>query len=671
MSRISPSFKTPLIRSAASLVFRRERLLFVAWCSLLTLLAYGRSLTLPFFFDDFVHLPFVDGHTFGAIWQTAGDLAYYRPLNFALWKGLHALAGRHVPLLYHHLNLLLHLANALLVGALAARLWTVKGAPNDSRRAYLASTLFLLYPMSYQAVPWVGSLSHLLVTFLILGGVAVYCRMRQTGNLWYAALSLLAGLLALFTHENGVLLAPLLLLVIVSDPGTTGAGWRQWTRPLLWLLPLIAWFPIWRTAPKAAGDLSFNGAEALLQNSAYFVQGIAYPLTWLGGRLARSTGVNDLLLVLLLSGVALAVAVAVQWFGGAGRRSILPWLWCGLALSPAILFLSFDYVINGPRLFMLAAVGIAWLWADVILLALRCGRRCPIVTAFVVALTLVVAGQNLLFIGERLELHRLLGTAVDQAVAVTGAANEAGDQAVIINFPSWMAPPQPTFAIGHEGVLFWPDYVPPANLVTVHSGRPARLSFVRVEAIRPHMPYLYQPAGSAPDWPSLAGGRQQLFVADYGTAAVSLRPAGRFGVAVVADPPLATFFDERGEAAAYLLAAGLSRAASGLELRLTWQVAQPLPDVTVFVHLLDGGLLVHQADGDPLAGSYPFSQWTAALPVEDVRWFETTAVPEAILVGLYSRLHGDRLVAARADGDLWPDGAVSLELLLTDVPVPE
>jgi hypothetical protein len=119
------------------------------------------------------------------------------------------------------------------------------------------------------------------------------------------------------------------------------------------------------------------------------------------------------------------------------------------------------------------------------------------------------------------------------------------------------------------------------------------------------------------------------------------------------------------------MAAEATRVESGLELRLTWQVAQPLPDVTVFVHLLEEGRLAHQADGDPLAGSYPFSQWTVALPVEDVRWLETTAGPEAILVGLYNRLGGERLVAVRADGDRWPDGAVSLELLLTDVPAPE
>jgi hypothetical protein len=670
VSSFSPPFMTSFFSSVANLATRQKRLLLVAWCSLLTLLAYGPALTLPFFFDDFVHLPFVDGHTFGAIWQTAGDLAYYRPLNFALWKGLHELVGRHDPFLYHALNLLLHLVNGLLVGALAACLWPEEQSPYGSPRAYLASTLFLLYPMSYQAVPWVGSLSHLLVTFFILAGVAAYWQLRQTGNFWYGALSLLAGLLALFTHENGVLLAPLLLLVEVSDPGVTLTRWRQWARPLLWLLPVIAWFPIWRFAPKAAGDLSLNGAEALLQNSAYFGQGIAYPLTWIGGRLARSTEVNDLLLALLLSGIALAVAAAVQWSGGAGRRSLLPWLWCGVAVTPAILFLSFDYVINGPRLLMLAAVGAAWLWADVVLRALRGGRR-RIVSAVVVALTLVVVVQNLLFIWERLELHRLLGTAVVQAVAVTGAANEAGNEAVIINFPSWAAPSQATFAIGHEGALFWPDYVPPANLVTVHSARPARLSFVRVEAIRPHLPYLYQPAGSAPDWPALAGGRRHFFVADYGTSAVSLRPAGRFGVTVAADEPLATFFGESGEAAVYLMAAEATRVESGLELRLTWQVAQPLPDVTVFVHLLEEGRLAHQADGDPLAGSYPFSQWTVALPVEDVRWLETTAGPEAILVGLYNRLGGERLVAVRADGDRWPDGAVSLELLLTDVPAPE
>jgi hypothetical protein len=666
---IAPAFKTPLARSVATWASGRRRLLLFAWCSLITLLAYGPALGLPFFFDDFVHLPFVDNHTFAELWQTAGRLAYFRPLNFALWKTLNELVGRHDPLLYHAVNLLLHLCNGFLVGSLAARLWPAERAREENGRAFLAATLFLLFPLSYQAVPWVGSLSHLLATFLILWSVLVYCQWRQTGNPAFALLSLCTALLALFTHENGVLLVSLLLLVEVTETSFLPTAWRQWARPLLWLLPLVVWLPIWWAAPKAAGELSLNGTEPLLQNSAYFLQGIAYPLTWIGGWLALTFGFNDLLLALFLAAVALIIAAAIQWRGGAGRRSWLPWLWCGLSVAPAVLLLSFDYVINGPRLLMLAAAGAAWLWSDVILRSVLNLRRAGVarrrlVSTLVPLLVALLIVQNLTFIRQRLEWHRLLGTVVVDAVALTRAANATGDQVLFINFPSWIAPPRATFPLGHEGVLFWPDYALPPSLVEVHSGQPARLSFGRVEAIRPHMPYFYQPAGVSPDWPLMATGRHQVFVAEYGETAISLRPAGRFGVVPVPAPPIATFLDESGKVAAYLLAAEARYTHDGATLHLTWQLDRPLVDVTVFVHLVESGRLAYQADGDPLGGSYPFSLWTSEQAVEDVRRLKSAAVPEVLLVGLYSRMDGGRLPALTANGEFWPEAAVSLDVYL-------
>ena len=74
---------------------------------MLTLFVYGAALALPFFFDDFVHLPFVDAHSLADIWRTAGTLAYYRPLSFTIWKIMALLLGQHNQFLQHGFNLLL------------------------------------------------------------------------------------------------------------------------------------------------------------------------------------------------------------------------------------------------------------------------------------------------------------------------------------------------------------------------------------------------------------------------------------------------------------------------------------------------------------------------------------------------------------------------------------
>ena len=189
--------------------------LYIVWGVALTWLAYGKVLTLPFFFDDLAHMPYVDTHTLAELWQSAGTFPYYRPLQSTVWKLLNGLFGSHDPAGAHSMNLLLHALNGLLVGWLAGQLWPKRSffdgqSPSAWLRIFLSATLFVLFPFSYQAVPWVGSLAHLLVTTLILLTMATYWQMRRSNRRIWGALSLLLALLAPFAHENGVLVGPLL-----------------------------------------------------------------------------------------------------------------------------------------------------------------------------------------------------------------------------------------------------------------------------------------------------------------------------------------------------------------------------------------------------------------------------------------------------------------------------
>ncbi len=61
--------------------------LMVAWLGLLVFIIYGRTLSFPFFSDDFFQLPFLDAHRFSELWQTAEGLFFFRPLAFSLWNG--------------------------------------------------------------------------------------------------------------------------------------------------------------------------------------------------------------------------------------------------------------------------------------------------------------------------------------------------------------------------------------------------------------------------------------------------------------------------------------------------------------------------------------------------------------------------------------------------------
>jgi hypothetical protein len=650
-------------------------LLYIAWCAGVTLLAYGSALTLPFFFDDFVHIPFVDAHSLSEIWGTAGQLTYYRPLPFTIWKLMFAATGVHSQLLQHGFNLVLHAFNGLLVGWLAAELFA-NNARVEARpwhywpRAFLSAGLFLLFPFSYQAVPWAGSLAHLLVTNLILLSLSTYWLMRRTGRRSWGALSLVLAFLAPFAHENGVLVGPLLAAILFTGSDYKRNARSHLKQVLLWTLPALIWLPIWWFAPKAGGGVGVVGLEAIMQNGAYFAQGVAYPLTWLGGRLRTVTEISDMGVTAVLGAVALLGAALIQWCSRAGRRSLLPWLWCLIAALPSILFLSFDYVINGPRLLMLLSVGAAWLWADVAIQAAGWmwpvgGRRRWLRLALVVAVLLVVLAQNLSFVRRRMRLHEMLGTTHKQAVSLATAANEAGSAAVFVNLPAWLAPGEITYALGHEGVQFWPHYAHPENLVQVNSGRPASLLMLRIQAIRPEMPYFYNLSGpSTSNWAEAAAlGPAKVFVADYSPEGVVMRPAGTLRPPLSEVQPLASYSTAENDSAITLLDAHVENDGAKLQIDLTWQVNQIPPEqTTIFVHVVDEeGQLIAQLDGDPLGGSYPLSQWEPGTAAVDRRSIELDSSDVTILVGLYDRLTGERLPAVSAVGSIWPDGAALID----------
>ncbi|MFN2138509.1 MAG: hypothetical protein ACK2UK_21310 [Candidatus Promineifilaceae bacterium] len=629
-------------------------LLIAAACGLLVAALYGSALSLPFFFDDFVHYPFVEANSQARIWLTIDELAYYRPLNFSIWRLTYDLFQRHVPAVDHGINLLLFAASGFLVGWLAGCLWPRMGPRSDWWRVVISAVLFLFFPFSYQAVPWAGSLSHITVTLLILISLAAYVQMRRTGRRRWGAVSLLAAFLAPFAHENGILVMPFIVLIELTTPDLANRWRRAFYSGLVWSLPLLLYMPIWLSLPRLdSGALFSNSLEGMMQNSAYFIQGAMYPFTGLGGWLSGGLGMRDMTAVALLSLAGLAAALLVQIRQRAGLRSLLPWLWIGLASLPAVLFLVFDYVINGPRLLMVASVGIAWLWADVILLFSRGaakGTSQRLLRGGVALLfTALLLAQNARFIRARLEMHTILGDGFWQVIDATSAANRAGESAVVVNFPSWLAPKQATFALGHEGVLFWPDYVPPALLTAVHTGELGDLSFVKVDSIRPELArFLYGLTGPNPDWPSLSAVPAQVLSTIYEDRDLVLAPAGEVGPAASGrTSPLVTFSDNDGRTAAAVLTAGVEAGSEGIRVDTIWQSDGTEPGVTIFVHAVDkAGNLVGQADGDPLAGSYPLDQWAPGTRLADSRYIPLeNSEGIQLRLGLYDRQTGERLIA--------------------------
>lgn len=179
--------------------------------ALVVALAYLPALRGGFIWDDDIYLthnPLVtapDG--LRRIWFTTEAPSQYFPLVYTSFRLEHALWGMN-PAGYHATNVLLHIANALLVRLLLARL-ALPGA-------WLAAALFALHPVQVESVAWVTERKNvlsLLCSLLALLAWLRYCDAPAGRRLRPYLSGLGALLLALFAKTTAVTVAPVLLLV--------------------------------------------------------------------------------------------------------------------------------------------------------------------------------------------------------------------------------------------------------------------------------------------------------------------------------------------------------------------------------------------------------------------------------------------------------------------------
>jgi len=183
---------------------------------IVTLLAYSSVFTAGFIWDDDAyvinnqHLRSLDG--LFSIWFEPGATPQYYPMVFTLFWVQFQLWGLN-PVSYHLVNILLHIANALLLWLCLRRI--------RLPAAFWVAALFALHPMQVESVAWVTELKNVLSLFFYLFSLYAYLRFADAdedappavkGGFYYAA-SLLLFLLALFSKTvSGSLPAAILLI---------------------------------------------------------------------------------------------------------------------------------------------------------------------------------------------------------------------------------------------------------------------------------------------------------------------------------------------------------------------------------------------------------------------------------------------------------------------------
>jgi hypothetical protein len=143
----------------------RARLLLLA----ATLLAFGASLASGFHFDDYYIFSDPSLNSAGG-WMSVFSLRQTRPLTFlTLWLN-NAISGGDA-LLYHAVNLALHLGAVLLAYECLRRLLPASAA-------IAAAAIFALHPLQAEAVDYIWARSIVLATLLCLAALLEWLHER-------------------------------------------------------------------------------------------------------------------------------------------------------------------------------------------------------------------------------------------------------------------------------------------------------------------------------------------------------------------------------------------------------------------------------------------------------------------------------------------------------------
>ena len=208
------AFNTAMLRNIPRLITsKRGRAWFFALVlAALTIFAYRPAWNGGFIWDDDVYitnnelLTAPDG--LRRIWFSLDSPSQYFPLVYSTFRIEHALWGLN-PTGYHWVNLLLHVANALLVWRVLARL-NVPGA-------WLAGAVFALHPVQVESVAWITERKNVLMGFFFLLTLLAWLAFvdERTKRPWsFYVLALILYILALSAKATACTLPAALFLIL-------------------------------------------------------------------------------------------------------------------------------------------------------------------------------------------------------------------------------------------------------------------------------------------------------------------------------------------------------------------------------------------------------------------------------------------------------------------------
>ena len=377
----------------------QTELLSLALWPLVLLVYLPAMLSVDFIWDDVVlgtdTVRTLDG--LRQIWFSPADIpaeGHYWPLTYTSFWLEHKLWGS-IASGYHTVNVLLHLANTVLLWHLLRR-FTVPGA-------WVAAAVFAVHPVHVESVAWIIERKDVLSGMFYLLAATGWVRFaEQPRPSWY--LSALAAYVAGLLSKSVVVTLPVALLI-----------WHWWKRGR------VTWSDLLRVAPFfvvggaiTVADLLFNRSRgvggfgyslierALIAARAFwfYVGKLFWPLDLAGIYPHWEVREAD---PLAWVGIGAAVAlVAVLWLlrRRIGRGPLAGLLFFGVTLSPVLGFVDFNYMLFSfvaDRYQYLASIGVTTMVVAVAAWGLAALRRAGVLrgkveNAVLIVLVLAVLG---------------------------------------------------------------------------------------------------------------------------------------------------------------------------------------------------------------------------------------------------------------------------------------
>lgn len=385
---------------------RTKRLVLVAIVLVTAAVAYGKSLSGGFVWDDrplIVENRLVHGFDglgtllTSGFWQTDDTQdrfrAFFRPLVSASYAVDHAVWGLR-PFGFRLTNLILHAVCCLLVLGLARE----EGA--SAAAALAAAALFAAHPVHVESVAWISGRTDLLCAAFALGAFALHRSDPAAGAFSASRVGSAAlFLLALLSKEMAATLPALVALDVVAAPGRLGVRVRAAARAALPYVVVLAVFLLLRQRAITAE------AEPLLRLSpSAFATTATFVLARYATLLLVPIGLDAhypyapfaspghaVVLVSFLMLATIAYGVAFAW--KRSPRASFAILWILVTLLPVLAFGRFGDVIMADRFLYIPSVGAALLFAcgvDALIgVRLSLGRQLGLATAAAIPLVLI------------------------------------------------------------------------------------------------------------------------------------------------------------------------------------------------------------------------------------------------------------------------------------------